>query len=126
MDFQNFLVFLIIKFDINIFIEFSRFDIFMTQKQNPNASKLSFLWSHSLNLPFIETESFQNVSKFIHSWSNIKPFLILYGNISSGKSRLIKSVSSKFLLNLVEIDCHLIQSSKKQSQSSKNLLSRIR
>ena len=64
----------------------------------------NLLWESSNLIPFFETDSSKNLFNWLENWTQNQPTCLLYGNISSGKSRIIEAAVSKFSLKTLEID----------------------
>lgn len=65
----------------------------------------AYMWSDPSNIPFIPTNSYISVESWIVNFHQKMPFCLLYGPTSSGKSRIVHTISVRYCLHLIEIDC---------------------
>ena len=62
------------------------------------------LWCNSELIPFYETDSFKELKNWFNKWPLLGKSCLLYGDLSSGKSRLIETLSLENNLHIYEVD----------------------
>lgn len=106
-------------------------DLFFTPKRQ-NSSNFVFsrppkppqdhfkcdLWASSSLLPFVKTEASEKVEDWISNFTQSRPCCILYGETSSGKSRIVEQIAVRHSLHVIYIDCAIIRDVRKLMEES--------
>lgn len=89
-------------------------DLFFTPKTPPvpKETKLPakervelYTWCDPSNIPFFSRPEYIEAESWIINFTQKTPFCVLFGPTSSGKSRIVQTLSTRYCLHLIEIDC---------------------